>query len=587
MESDRSKSPSWQATVWPAVFSSTGSVASSQLYLADPAARKVVEFFERKGIAALKQEDQQEQWYDDWLAYQAEHKLYASVLSPRAYSSAGAQIDLLRYARFFEVISYCSPSHAYSLQVSFLGLFSILMGVNEALKKEAVAALEQGGQFAFGVSEKQHGSDLFGNEFTLRPTGPGRFVANGSKYYIGNANCASIIAILARKGEQSPSNHRNPFVLFALRPTKSPAFGKLQKIRTIGVKAAFVGSFDVREHELPESDLLTEGRGAWDAVVGTVTIGKFFLGFATMGVCEHAFDEATRHLATRILYGKPVLDMPHIRSATARACARLMAMKLYAYRALDYVQAATAEDRRYLLFCAVQKAMVSTEAVKVVAQLSQCIGAKGFEAADTFFEMALRDVQLIPLLESSAHINLAFTAQFAGRYFGHSLTSLAEPLSLAAGEIAPAENEYLTQARSNALNAITFPPFHRAYAPLRKVANVRLFMSQAGAFRYFLRAVRSKKDLLTRISLPLGQCVATIAYGQLIAENAVRLNLPREIVSTVFHLLVADLSEAAQSLAATPGIDAVSRFLLRRLIAIPRTSQAAWDFVSAGIQSSL
>ena len=43
---------------------------------------------------------------------------------------------------------------------------------------------------------------------------------------------------------------------------------------------------------------------------------------------------------------------PH---ATTTAYARLTAMKLYAYRAMDYLQAASADDRRYLLFNAVQK----------------------------------------------------------------------------------------------------------------------------------------------------------------------------------------------------------------------------------------
>ena len=69
--------------------------------------------------------------------------------------------------------------------------------------------------------------------------------------------------------------------------------------------------------------------------------------------------------------------MPHIRSKMAQAYARLTAMKLYAYRALDYVHAARADDRRYILFCAVQKAMVSTEGVKVVALLADCVGREG------------------------------------------------------------------------------------------------------------------------------------------------------------------------------------------------------------------
>ena len=573
----------WRSVVGPAAFSTADGEGASGLYLREWATRDLAGFFERKGLLAIKQEDQLEKWYDDWIAYQAEHELYAAVLSPKQFSTKGRQFDLLRYARFLEVIAYFSPSHAYSLQVTFLGLFSIQMGENEALKREAVTALEAGGQFAFGVSEKQHGSDLLGNEFTVRPAVGGQFVANGSKYYIGNANCASIIAVLARKDDPTSSNGREkraPFVLFGLRPKQANAFGNLRKIRTFGVKAGFVGSFDVKEHDLPETDLLADGRGAWDAVIGTVTLGKFFLGFGSIGICQHAFAEALAHLKQRKLYGKPVIEMPHIRAAAAQAAARLVAMKLYAYRAIDYVHAATADDRRYLFFCAVQKAKVSTEGVKVMTLLSECVGAKGFEA-DTFFEMALRDVQLIPLLESSAHINLGFTAQFIGRYFGSPANELAAPPSLASRETPATENPYLTTARSNAINAIFFPPHQRAYGPLIGVPNVKLFAAQARTFRLFTRAIRNHRDLQSNISIGLGQCMATIAYGQLVAENAVKLGVPDEIVSAIFHLLVADLSTAAQALAATPGMDKLGRVLLRRMVVIPKTTDADWGFVSA------
>src|SRR2546423_533504 len=114
-------------------------------------------FFTAKGLAALKEEDRAEGWYADWIDYQAKHRLYSRVLSPRAYSTQGCQLDLLKLTRFWEAFAYFSPAHAYSLHVSFLGLFPILHSDNEPLKREAVAKLEAGELFAFGVSEREHG----------------------------------------------------------------------------------------------------------------------------------------------------------------------------------------------------------------------------------------------------------------------------------------------------------------------------------------------------------------------------------------------------------------------------------------------
>jgi acyl-CoA dehydrogenase len=275
------------------------------------------------------------------------------------------------------------------------------MGENEPLKREAIALLERGELFALGVSEQAHGSDLLGNEFTVRADRTGALTANGSKYYIGNANVAAIITVLARREtDRAHGSRRAPMVLFALR-NGNGALTQVRKIPTFAIRSAFVGEFKVTDYRLVQSDVFAEHRTAWDSTFGTIGLGKFFLGFGAIGIAEHAFDEAWRHVNTRRLYGKPVVQMPHIRVMIARAYARLAAMKLFAYRAIDYFECASADDRRYLLFSAVQKAKVSTDGVRVIDTLLECMGARGFES-ETYFEMALRDARLLPVLEGSS-----------------------------------------------------------------------------------------------------------------------------------------------------------------------------------------
>ena len=588
-------------SIWPRSFARSPTTGQVDPILSEPTIAKLAEFFQVKGVAALKQEDAREQWYQDWLDYQAKHRLYASLLSPKRYSSLGSELDLLRLTRFLEVFAYFSPAHGYSLQVSFLGLFSILMGSNEELKQQAIATLEAGGLFALGVSEKDHGSDLLSNEFAVTElaspnAGGASFIASGRKCYIGNSNCASIVSILARKIEPGESRsaarqRRAPFALIALRPAKSPGYRNIKKISTLGVRAAYVGEFEVSSHPLTASDFVAEGRGAWDAVLGTVTLGKFFLGFGSIGICEHAMEEALDHLRHRELYRKSALELPHIRLAMAQAYARLTAMKLFAYRALDYVHAASAADRRYLLFCAVQKARVGTEGVKVMSQLSECVGAKGFES-DTYFESALRDIQLIPGLEGSTHINLRLAAQFIEPYFQRYRPAPSIPKSLSHGDLPAGENPYLMRAYLGRINEIAFPRFLNAFKPLNNVSNVRRFVRQAKAFSRLARrscrspAIESDGDTVdTRLALCIGQCLATIAYAQLVAENAKIFRLPLPMVSAIFHLLVTDLSVSAGTLAALPGVDRYTRVLARRLVAVPRTTETDWDFVAHQMRS--
>jgi acyl-CoA dehydrogenase len=390
-----------------------------------------------------------------------------------------------------------------------------------------------------------------------------------------------MVSILGRKedGQASSRSRRATPILFVLRPGQSKGLVNVRKIKTLGVRSAFVGEFEVKDHEVSEGDVIATDREAWEAVLGTVALGKFFLGFGSIGICERAFGEAIAHLSERILFGKPVIEMPHIGSATAQAFARLTAMKMYAYRALDYVQAATAEDRRYLLYSAVQKARVSTEGVKVMSLLLECVGAKGFES-DTYFEMALRDAQLIPGLEGSTHINLGLATEFIPAYFDEPNRKLTGPKSLIMGECERGENPYLMRANGGQIGTIAFPPFRRAYRALWDVPNVRIFVRQAKAFRRFARGRSSSgRTADLQVALAMGQCIATIAYGQLIAESAARLDLPKQIVSVIFHLLIGDLSQMGMTMASFSQLQNEGRVLIKKLIAIPKTAEADWGFV--------
>ncbi|MBI1827662.1 MAG: acyl-CoA dehydrogenase, partial [Planctomycetes bacterium] len=518
-----------------------------------------------------------------WIDYQSAHRLYATLLTPKKYSRFCGQFSLVNLTRFLEAFAYFSPAHAYSLHTTFLGLFPILMSSNEKLKKEAIARLEDGALFAFGVSEQAHGSDLFANEFAVRKT-PDGWTADGAKFYIGNANAAFIISILAKKVEAASAGNpakRAPFVLFALRPRESSAFQNVQKIRTLGIRSAFVGGFEVRDHKFSDADVISTGRDAWDAVLGTVNLGKYFLGFGATGICAHALTEAVDHLQKRILYGKSVVEMTHIRTAIAVAFARLCAMKFFAFRALDYLQVSCDDDRRYLLFNAVQKAKVSTEGVKVMGLLSECIGAKGFET-DTYFESAIRDSLLIPSLEGSTHINYGLIAQFMENYFSGAGHDLRAPDSLVMQDDDPGEHPYWFEARDRNAKTVSFGDCLQAYEPLRELANVKLFIAQVEGFREFAVAGTSMLNPTSDIGLAIaiGKCFAIVAYGQLVAENCRIANIPLPTVSLIFHGLVEDMSAESLRLSAMFPSDGAQQTQLRNVVQVPRTSASDMAAVS-------
>jgi hypothetical protein len=206
------------------------------------------------------------------------------------------------------------------------------------------------------------------------------------------------------------------------------------------------------------------------------------------------------------------------------------------------------------------------------------MGARGLES-DTFFEMALRDAQLVPGLEGSTHINLTTAAQFIARYFSRQAPQLPSPSSLLTSKSESAENNYLLQARTGSTNTISFPHFLSAYAPLIHIPNIRLFTRQAKAFQIFLDR-RNKPASADDSALAIAHCFSIIAYAQLIAENSRLLQIQGPLISAIFHTLITDLSTAALNLASHPAIEAREKRHLCRLIAIPSTSADDWEAVA-------
>src|SRR4029434_9787750 len=117
-----------------------------------------------------------------------------------------------------------------------------------------------------------------------------------------------------------------------------------------------------------------------------------------------------------VLYKMHVTDFSHVRQNFVDAYCRLVAMKLFALRAADYMRIASNEDRRYLLYNPMVKMKVTTQGEEVINLLWDTIAAKGFEK-DMYFSQAATDIRGLPKLEGTVHVNIALIVKFMPNFF--------------------------------------------------------------------------------------------------------------------------------------------------------------------------
>ncbi|MEA2109850.1 MAG: acyl-CoA dehydrogenase [Pseudomonadota bacterium] len=517
---------------------------------------KTIDFFENKGLEKIKKDYHERVWYSDFLEFIKENKIFATLLTPSQYSQdPDARWDTTRNSDYSEILGFYGIEYWYTWQVTILGLGPIWMGDNEAVKKKTAALLAEGGIFAFGLSEKEHGADLYSSEMKLTPLTEGGYVANGSKYYIGNANEAALVSTFAKNSET------DEYVFFVADPKHE----NYDLVKNVVEWQSYVAEYALNNYPVSEADILSTGSRAWDSSLNTINVGKFNLGFGSIGICSHAFYEALNHASNRNLYGKFVTDFSYIQQFFTDAYCRLAAMKLFASRAIDYMRSASPEDRRYLLFNPMVKMKVTTQGEEVINLLWDIIAAKGFEK-DLYFENATYDIRALPKLEGTVHVNMALIIKFTANYFFNPDKFAEIPKRNDS-----ANDDFLfNQGPTKGLGKIRFHDFNIAYNSV-KLPNVDIFKEQIEVLKEFLLTAKPTKEQAEDLDLllSLGELFTLVVYGQLIIEKAKIENLEDDLLEQIFDFMIRDFSKYALQIYSKTGSTAKQMELCLKMIKKP------------------
>ncbi|UCB59946.1 MAG: acyl-CoA dehydrogenase [Candidatus Bathyarchaeota archaeon] len=503
---------------------------------------KTIEFFENKGKIRLKNDDHERVWYQDFLDFVKKEKIFAKLLTPERYGDAGFRWDTWRIMEFNEILAFYGLHYWYAWQVSILGLGPIWMSKNEDVKKKTAKLLKEGGVFGFGLSEKEHGADLYSTETLLKVLDDGKYEAKGSKYYIGNGNKASLISIFAKTDKPSnPEDEKYGKYVFFVADSQHE---KYECVRNLVNVQSYVAEFRLNDYPITEADILSKGRDAWDCTLNTVNVGKYNLGWASIGICTHAFYEAITHAANRNLYNMYVTDFPHIKQLFVDAYTRLIAMKLFALRAGDYIRTASREDRRYILYNSIVKMKVTSQGEDVINLLWDIIAARGFEA-ETYFSQATRDIRALPKLEGTVHVNMAQIIKFMPAYF-----FMAEEFpEIPKVDDAKDDDFLFNQGITKGLKLIRFHDYRTAYDSV-DLPNVNIFKEQLETFIKFIAQATPNDEQVNDLAvlLKLGELFTIVVYGQLIIENARIYDVSDTMLDQIFDFIVRDFSEYALQL---------------------------------------
>ncbi|GAB2521546.1 acyl-CoA dehydrogenase family protein [Nocardia heshunensis] len=603
----------------------------------DPESRRLlratVDYFEAFGKVRLLAESRDRVWYADFLDFIKRERVFATFLTPaeQAGDDPNKRWDTARIAMMSKILGFYGMQYWYVWQVTILGLGPIWQSANAEAKARAAGLLESGEIFAFGLSEQEHGADIYSTDMVLEPKPRGGYTATGGKYYIGNGNLAGMVSVFGRRADKPiidsadfmrkmTDEEYSGYLFFA-----ADSRHKNYKLRKNVVDSQmYVAAFDLDKYPVAESDILHTGRAAFDAAMNTVNVGKFNLGFGAVGACEHAMFEAVNHAHNRMLFGHRVTEFPQVKSLLADSYARLIGMKLYSERAIDYMRSANENDRRYLLFNAIEKMSVTRHGQKLYEDLADVIAARGFEN-DMYFPMAMVGMFGLPRLEGTVHVNMALSLKFMPNFMFHPAdAALAALRYLPGAGVAPkgavravsgalswtsrraggpaatavpalraefaraahapvptrrdsADDEFLfRQGPSSGLGKIRFTDWRPVFEKFAHIPNVAVFLEQALAFQTLLAAATPTAAQQEDVDFlfALGELFTTLPYAQLILEQAEIAGADEAVLDQLFDLFVREFSKHALTLHTKPTATKAQQVRALDLVRRPVASDA-------------
>ncbi len=248
--------------------------------------RAVIDWFESRGKAKLLADYHGNVFYQDFLDFVAEEKLFATFLTPArdAGGDPDKRWDTARVAALSEILGVLRPE----LLVPVAGHHprARARSGRATTPRPAPAPPPSSTPAASARSGSRRRSTAptsTRRTWCSPPTANGGWTATGGKYYIGNGNCATTVSVFGRiAGVEGADQY-----VFFLRRLHAPELPRRQERGALAdVRRASSGSRTTRS---PQADILHTGDAAFSAALNTVNIGKFNLCFGGIGLTTHAF----------------------------------------------------------------------------------------------------------------------------------------------------------------------------------------------------------------------------------------------------------------------------------------------------------
>ncbi|MFJ7307845.1 acyl-CoA dehydrogenase family protein [Peribacillus frigoritolerans] len=289
-----------------------------------------------------------------------------------------------------------------------IGTVGIVEMGNEMQKEKYLPDMASGNRIgAFALTEPAAGSHATNLKMTAVKNGD-KYILNGTKHYITNADVADIFTVMAVTDKDKGAKGITSFIV----EKDFPGFRVGSLERKMGLRGSHSAELFFEDCEVPAENVLGDVGQGYVNALKILANGRAGLAARNLGSCQYLLDLSTKYATEREQFDVPIIDHQAVSHMIAE-----MAMEIEALRSFTYRVAWMVDQKEKIIKEAAMLKLYGSEVYNRIADKAvQIHGGMGY-MKDYPVERFYRDARITRIYEGTSEIQKnIITGQLKRKY---------------------------------------------------------------------------------------------------------------------------------------------------------------------------
>lgn len=325
---------------------------------------------------------------------------------PEKYGGLGLNNQTM--AVVLEEMGRVDPGYAITMLSNALTLQDVLVGGNDEQKKRAADLIIPGGYGTFAMTEPDAGSDAVSLKTTARESGD-CYVLNGTKCFATNGGYADLYVLIATVDRSLRSKGTVAFMIE--KGTPGLTIGAHED--KMGLRLSNTVTLFLEDVRLPKSNMLGGIGDGIKIALHSLDVGRLYNAAISVGIAQHAIEEATAYAKVREQFGKPIIANQAVQMILADMQMYTEAARCMVHNSMKLVDEGV---KNFSLEASCCKAFAADNAVRCATDAIQVLGGYGY-SREYPVEKIMRDSKIFQIFEGTNQIQRLVIAREMGKIY--------------------------------------------------------------------------------------------------------------------------------------------------------------------------